>query len=317
MDELTAQVALQSTDAIPFADDSQTNNRTAKVTIASLATHLAGTNLSADSDGNLNVTGAGDITGITTTSGTSGLSGGCTSGTCSLAVAPIQLPQLTALDSNDYLIVGDNSDSNNPKRISVSLLGNGNGGVDVGTNGLVIDIAEVANFVATNDNIRSADTFLFRDSSASAVREVTHGLMVADLVTDEAGIGIKVANSRTTLQLNWSDSDLPTATSISDGDYVGFHDVSVTNDHFNRMRFDDFQEEILEDPDSASTGQVLIIGSGGDPEWAFPFEFPRVTRIARHDEASDVTIDARWPLRNGDDSAPSTAGDANSGDISH
>ena len=32
------------------------------------------------------------------------------------------------------------------------------------------------------------------------------------------------------------------------------------------------------DPDSATEGQVMMIGSGGAPEWQFPFEFPR-TRL--------------------------------------
>ena len=34
------------------------------------------------------------------------------------------------------------------------------------------------------------------------------------------------------------------------------------------------------DPESATTGQVMMIGSGGDPAWQFPFEFPR-TRSTR------------------------------------
>ena len=34
------------------------------------------------------------------------------------------------------------------------------------------------------------------------------------------------------------------------------------------------------DPESASVGQVMMIGTGGDPDWAFPFEFPR-TRSTR------------------------------------
>ena len=34
------------------------------------------------------------------------------------------------------------------------------------------------------------------------------------------------------------------------------------------------------DPESATTGQVMMIGSGGDPSWIYPFEFPR-TRSAR------------------------------------
>ena len=34
------------------------------------------------------------------------------------------------------------------------------------------------------------------------------------------------------------------------------------------------------DPESATAGQVMLIGSGGNPAWQFPFEFPR-TRSTR------------------------------------
>ena len=44
------------------------------------------------------------------------------------------------------------------------------------------------------------------------------------------------------------------------------------------------------DPESATTGQVMMIGSGGDPSWEFPFEFPR-TRSSR---AVDASLNVDW-----------------------
>ena len=44
------------------------------------------------------------------------------------------------------------------------------------------------------------------------------------------------------------------------------------------------------DPESATAGQVMMIGSGGAPAWSFPFEFPR-TRFARdHSASGDALI---------------------------
>ena len=42
------------------------------------------------------------------------------------------------------------------------------------------------------------------------------------------------------------------------------------------------------DPESATTGQVMMIGSGGDPAWQFPFEFPRTQ--TRRDGRNDHII---------------------------
>ena len=57
--EVPAVTSLQGGDEIPIADDSQSNDDTRKVTLATLAGHLAGTNITASADGVLSATGGG------------------------------------------------------------------------------------------------------------------------------------------------------------------------------------------------------------------------------------------------------------------
>ena len=62
---LTSFAALEGTDELAMTDDSSTDNITKKITLANFAAHLAGTNLTADSDGVLSATGGGGV-GVTT-----------------------------------------------------------------------------------------------------------------------------------------------------------------------------------------------------------------------------------------------------------
>ena len=63
---LTSFAALEGTDELAMTDDSSTDNITKKITLANFASHLAGTNLTADSDGVLSATGGGGGGGVTT-----------------------------------------------------------------------------------------------------------------------------------------------------------------------------------------------------------------------------------------------------------
>ena len=73
---------------------------------------------------------AGDIEGITT-SATSGLAGGATSGTPSLSVAPTSATSGTVA-SADVILFADADDSNNLKKTTAGDIANLAGGVSLG-----------------------------------------------------------------------------------------------------------------------------------------------------------------------------------------
>ena len=114
--KLETRVDLDGSDRIPFMNDSDSNDNTRSVTVENLCGHLAGSNLTCDSDGELSASGggggSGDITAVRTETD-SGLSGGCTSGDCSIELAPQNLPNFgtVALHRSDTLIIRDDSDA--------------------------------------------------------------------------------------------------------------------------------------------------------------------------------------------------------------
>ena len=72
----------------------------------------------------------GDIEGVTTSS-TSGLSGGATSGTVALTIAP-NLATSATVAGTDIVLIGDVDDSNNLKKTTAQDIANLAGGVTLG-----------------------------------------------------------------------------------------------------------------------------------------------------------------------------------------
>ena len=72
----------------------------------------------------------GDIEGVTTSS-TSGLSGGATSGTVALTIAP-NLATSATVAGTDIVLIGDADDSNNLKKTTAQDIANLAGGVTLG-----------------------------------------------------------------------------------------------------------------------------------------------------------------------------------------
>ena len=162
--EIPAVTSLQGGDEIPFADDSQTNDDTRKVTVTNLAGHLAdGTTITADSDGVLTATsgGAGDITAVNTPNN-SGLSGGDVSGDVDLALDINNLPAVTSVTTGDHFLIADFTDSNAQKKITADHFGThlAGTGLDSTTTGqlqLDLDTPILASTVQDTDYVVIAD----------------------------------------------------------------------------------------------------------------------------------------------------------------
>ena len=168
--EVPAVTSMQGGDEIAIADDSQTNDDTRKVTVATLADHLAdGTTITADSDGVLTSVGGGgggtgDITAVNTAA-TDGLAGGAVSGDVDLRLHFNGLPTAT-ITGPDQIAFTDANDSHTSKKTTQAGLGThmaGTGLDSTATGQIELDINEPA----LTSSVADTDVVVLGDASDS------------------------------------------------------------------------------------------------------------------------------------------------------
>ena len=86
---------------------------------------------------------------------------------------------------------------------------------------------------------------------------------------------------------------------IADADRMAFADEGSAGDPMRYTTALNFAGYVLSDdsvgsaemdPESATEGQVMMIGSGGDPAWQFPFEFPRTVSRRALSNVNDGSV---------------------------
>ena len=210
IENLELRTGLQGGDAFAFEDISRTGDPTQRITFSNICNHLAGTNLSCDSQGVLSAAGGGDITAVQVGT-TSGLSGGGQSGSVSVALNPFGMTTTSSLLSSyvipigrssldarkatlttlaDFMCAGTGMSAANGvcsasvgdiTEVSTPSHGGLSGGGNTGALALRLDLSNLD----TRINLEGTDRFAFMNDSDSS--DTTRGITVENLCNHLAG----------------------------------------------------------------------------------------------------------------------------------
>ena len=204
---MSAITSLQGADEFVVSDDSTSQNTSHRITLANVASHLAGTNLTASADGVLSASGGGAITQATEATlggvrGASALQAISSSGTNILGwsvnrigqFVSVALPAMTQADIDNSttgrravtgaLIAANSGGGGTGDITGITTASNSGlaGGVTSGTATLTLDLSNLTG----QGNIAGGDHLPFDDVSASVSKRIT----LANLASHLAGTNL-------------------------------------------------------------------------------------------------------------------------------
>ena len=292
LSNLDTRINLEGSDRFAFMNDSDSSDTTRGITVENLCGHLAGSNLTCDSEGSLSASGgggggSGDITAVLTETD-SGLSGGCTSGDCSIELAVHNLPDFgtVALHRSDTLIIRDDSDAT-VKGIGVDDWFAGHAGPHLSV------VPGVNPALQVTSGTAAAGQYFQADGSGGATWSFVEGDITSIITPTTGGLSGGSDSGSVTLRLNVAGIGL--VTGLQGSDRIPFADVSTSTnltraitisnicDHFAGGNLTCNSDGIM-NASGGGGGGGTVVTVGGDP----------VNRITLDGTQHTILVPERW-----------------------